>query len=437
MNSDFGFYSTNNRNINLPLKDALFRGLAEDGGLYLPRKIPLLPASFFKELPSSNYPRMAFVLAKYLIGDAVPDDELKSIVNDSFNFSVPLVKVKPNRYALELFHGPTLSFKDFGARFMARLFGYFLRDGKQSLNVLVATSGDTGSAVAHGFYGIPGVKVWILYPSKKVSPVQEQQMTTLGHNVRAIEVQGTFDDCQRLVKQAFNDQELRSKIALTSANSINIARLIPQIFYYFYGYAQVKNHDLPLVFSVPSGNFGNLCAGLLAKKMGLPVSRFVAATNVNDVVPDYLTTGIFNARPSVHTISNAMDVGNPSNFARILDLYGSDVHLVRSDIWGASYTDVQTLQAISDVYADYGYVMDPHGAVAYLGLESYAKKHGPEFTGIFLETAHPAKFADSVKEAIHTEVAIPGALSECLNKRKKSVVISADYKLLKDCMLLE
>lgn len=435
MSSPQSFYSTQNQKMGVSLKDALFYGLAADGGLFLPLNVPKMPESFFKSMAALDFPDIAFAVAQQLIGDAVPEDVLRAIVQESFPFDAPLVEVERNRFALELFHGPTLSFKDFGARFMARLFRYFMEPSKETLHVLVATSGDTGSAVAHGFYRVPGIEVWVLYPSGKVSPVQEQQMVTLGHNVHAVEVQGTFDDCQRFVKEAFNDADLRKQIQITSANSINIARLIPQIFYYFYAFAQLKEHGLPLVFSVPSGNFGNLCAGLLAKRMGLPVSHFVAATNVNDVVPEYLSTGNFIPRASIHTLSNAMDVGNPSNFARMLDLYDHSIEKMRKEIFGASFTDQQTLKAISDVYQRSGYILDPHGAVAYLGLNEYAQKHPQGFSGIFLATAHPAKFSDAVEQSLGRAIEMPPSLKECLHRKKVTLLLPVDYQEFKSILL--
>lgn len=421
------FYSTDDHGLSVSLKEAMFSGLAPGGGLFLPQKVKRLPDSFFESLSCLSFVEIAETVANHLLDGAIPKDSIQRIVRESFPFDVPLVSVEENIFSLETYHGPTLSFKDFGARFMARLFGYFMEGENQTLHILVATSGDTGSAVAQGFYNVPGVQVWVLYPSGKISEIQEQQITTMGGNIHALEVDGTFDDCQRLVKTAFKDEEIRKNLPVTSANSINIARLIPQSFYYFYAYGQLPKNALPVVISVPSGNFGNLTGGLLAKRMGLPIHQYIAATNENDIVPQYLKSGKFSPRPSIATLSNAMDVGDPSNFARLLDLYHASLGDIQSDIFGVSFTDRQTLDAIHEVEKRTGYVMDPHGAVGYLGLKSYPEK----CTGIFLETAHPAKFKESVEKAIRKEVAVPARLQQCLEKPKMSTPMLANYEELK------
>lgn len=429
------FYSTQDKHIRVSLKEAVMRGVAEDGGLFMPDHIPLMPDSFFTQISSLSFSEIALEVSEILLKDTIPVDDLKKIVDAAINFDAPLKRLSSEIYALELFHGPTLSFKDFGACFMAQLMGYFLQHRDQTLHLLVATSGDTGSAIAQAFLNVPGIQVWILYPKGKVSLIQEKQLTTMGHNITALEVDGSFDNCQSLVKQAFSDHTLRQKISLTSANSINIARLIPQTFYYFYAYAQLKEQNVPLVVSVPCGNFGNLVAGLLAKKMGLPITQFVAATNINDSVPKYLNSGIFEPHPSKHTLSNAMDVGNPSNFGRLLDLYEHQREKMTFDIFGASFTDEQTQSAIQDVFAKYRYILDPHGAVAYLGLQSFLAKCSGKVNGVFLETAHPAKFADEVEKIINQKVPIPHRLQEVLSKEKQSIVLSTDYKDLRQLLL--
>lgn len=421
------FYSTQNKNIRTSLEEAVMLGLARDGGLFMPNRIPLMPEAFFTQLSSLSLPEISFEICKNLLEDAIPENDLKTIVEKAINFDAPLNALSSEIYSLELFHGPTLSFKDFGARFMAQLMGYFAQHKNQPLHILVATSGDTGSAIAQAFLNVPGIRVWILYPKGKVSWSQEKQLTTMGNNVTALEVEGTFDDCQSLVKQAFSDNSLRQKLTLTSANSINIARLIPQTFYYFYAYSQIKERNAPILFSVPCGNFGNLTAGLLAKKMGLPITRFVAATNVNDSVPKYLNSGNFTPHPSKHTLSNAMDVGNPSNFARMLDLYEHQQNKMSNDIVGFSFTDDQTASAMQDVFAKHNYLLDPHGAVAYLGLQSFLSQHPGKINGIFLETAHPAKFAEDVEKITDQKVLVPTRLQKVLLKEKQSIVLSTNY----------
>jgi threonine synthase len=420
------FYSTNDKSVRIDLREAVTQGLAPDNGLYMPEEIPVLPNDFFDTIESRSFQENAFLIAQNLLAGSIPNDELKRIVNHTIQFDAPIVEIEEDIFALELFHGPTLAFKDFGARFMSQMLGYFAKQQHQEIVILVATSGDTGSAVANGFLGVEGTRVIVLYPSGKVSDIQEKQFTTLGQNVTALEVEGTFDDCQRLVKQAFLDQELKTRYFLTSANSINIARLIPQSFYYFHAYAQLKDKRKPLVFSVPSGNFGNLTGGLLARRMGLPVHKFLAATNINDIVPEYLETRIFSPRDSKTTISNAMDVGNPSNFVRLLDLFGNDYDAMKATIKGFRFTDSETRKAMKDVYARKRYVMDPHGAVGYLALKDYVKKN-PGNQGVFLETAHPAKFKETVDETLGFELAIPQPLQHFLLRRKETIHLKSDY----------
>ncbi|MBP9926995.1 MAG: threonine synthase [Cyclobacteriaceae bacterium] len=424
------YYSTNNKNQKVSLREAVIQGLAPDNGLYMPEEIPGLSQSFFKTLQDKSLAEIAYNVSKAMLGDDLPESEIIEIIDHTIQFDAPLVSIEPGVQALELFHGPTLAFKDFGARFLSGLLGYFAEQQHKEITILVATSGDTGSAVANAFLNLPGTRVVVLYPSGKVSEVQEKQFTTLGNNIIALEVNGTFDDCQRLVKKAFLDNQLRKKLFLTSANSINIARLIPQMFYYFYAYAQVMDFKKPVVISVPSGNFGNLTAGLMAKKMGLGINKFVAATNINDVVPEYLKTKIFEPRASKQTISNAMDVGNPSNFARMIDLYSSDFEKLSTDVTGYFYTDKQTREVMKLVYNQSGYIMDPHGAIGYLGLK-YFMKSNPGYTGVFLETAHPAKFKDVVEEAINDRIELPQKLKEFMKGRKKSISITADFVAFK------
>ena len=426
------FYSTNNPSFFTSLKEAVLQGLAPDNGLYMPEKIPVLPQEFFAGMHEMTFRQIAFEVASKFSDEDVPDEQLKSILEHTIAFDAPLVEVEENISALELFHGPTMAFKDFGARFMSQLLGFFSHQIKREVVILVATSGDTGSAVANGFLGVPGIRVIVLYPRGKVSDIQEKQFTTLGRNVTALEVQGTFDDCQRLVKTAFLDQHLRHDHFLTSANSINIARLIPQTFYYFYAYARRKHPNKPLVVSVPSGNFGNLTAGLFAKRMGLPVEKFIAATNVNDVVPEYLKTGTMTPRPSRHTLSNAMDVGNPSNFARMMDLYDGDVNAVAKDIVGCSFTDMETEEAMERVFRQHQYTLDPHGAVGYLGLKKYVAEYPGTMNGIFLETAHPAKFKEVVEKAIKQSIPLPETLEKFIKGKKETIPVSNDYADFKE-----
>ena len=428
------FYSTNNRNLVAGLREAVLQGLAPDNGLYMPEYIPRLPDDFFSSIGHRSMQEIAFTVSQSFVGEDVNDETLSGIVARAIQFDAPLVPIGDMIHALELFHGPTMAFKDFGARFMAGLLGHFAQDLNREITILVATSGDTGSAVANGFLNVPGTRVIVLYPKGKVSDIQERQFTTLGSNITALEVDGTFDDCQRMVKEAFLDSTLRSKLFLTSANSINIARLIPQSFYYFHAYAQLNSPDLPVVFAVPSGNFGNLTGGLIAKRMGLPVAKFVACTNVNDIVPEYLTSGAFNPRPSLHTISNAMDVGNPSNFARLLDMYDKDHARMAADITGMAFTDEETRAAMRAVYEERGYVLDPHGAVGYLGLKEYARQHGI-LAGVFLETAHPGKFREVVEATLNITLPLPPTL-EAFNKgRKQSLPMTTEFSDFKEYLL--
>lgn len=429
-------YSTNGEVEEVSLEEAVFKGLPDDNGLFMPTEIPQLPSSFFDNIDQLSFQEIALEVSKALIGTEVPEADLKHIIDDAINFDAPVVHVHDELYCLELFHGPSLAFKDFGARFMSRLMAYFLKKEQKEINILVATSGDTGSAVAQGFLGAPGIKVTILYPSGKVSLNQEKQLTTLGQNITALEVDGVFDDCQKLVKTAFLDKELASKMNLSSANSINIARLIPQSFYYFYAYAQLKKQGKEkVVFCIPSGNFGNLCGGLIAQKMGLPVEHFVAATNINHIVPDYLKSGDFAPKPSIATLSNAMDVGNPSNFPRIKALYNNDYATIVQNISGAWYDDEQTKAAIKEVEETHGYVMCPHTAVAYRGLKDYLKESKSTATGVFLSTAHPSKFTDVVEPVIGKEVEMPQRLKDIINHEKVSVKMSKDFGAFKEWLL--
>jgi threonine synthase len=430
------FYSTNHQVPDVDLRTAVTKGLADDNGLFMPERIPHLSDEFFKTLPDKSLPEIGFEVASQFFGDDIAASDLKPLVDEVLNFDIPLVKVSENIYTLELFHGPTLAFKDVGARFMSRLLSYFTRQKSEVINVLVATSGDTGSAVANGFYKVPGIRVFILYPKGLVSPIQEKQFTTLGENITAIEIDGTFDDCQRLVKQAFLDKELCSAMTLTSANSINLARLLPQSFYYYYGVAQMMKQEpgKKIAISVPSGNFGNICAGLIAKRTGLPVDQFISATNVNDIVPQYLENGKFEPRPSVATIANAMDVGNPSNFVRILDLYGGSHEAITADIIGYSYNDDQIRETIREVYGKYNYLPDPHGAIGYRSLQEFLPKN-QGFAGFFLETAHPAKFSQTIEETIGKAIELPERLKKIIEGEKKSSELSNDYEALKSFLL--
>ncbi len=427
-------YSTNNKSHLVSLREAVFKGLPDDNGLYMPVHIPMLPPDFIQELPRYSFSDIAFTVAQSLLQGAIPEPDLQRIIQDSITFPAPLVSLDARRHVLELFHGPSLAFKDFGARFMAQLMSYFNQDEQRELTILVATSGDTGGAVAAGFYKTPGIRVVILYPSGKVSFLQEKQLTTLGENITALEISGTFDDCQALVKKAFLDVDLNQQQRLSSANSINIARLIPQSFYYFEAWKQLADKTIPVVFSVPSGNFGNLTAGLFAKKMGLPVHHFIAATNVNDVVPAYLASGEYRPRPSVRTFSNAMDVGNPSNFARMLDLYCSTWNIMRDEISGYGFNDGTTESAMREVKQRFGYVMDPHGAVGYLALETYLQTH-PQAQGVILETAHPAKFKEDVEKILGEPTDIPERLATLSNRSKQATTMPNDFSVFKEWLI--
>lgn len=429
------YYSTNRKAADATLEEAVVKGLASDRGLFMPREIKPLPQEFYEHIEELSFQEIAYRVADAFFGEDIPADTLKQIVYDTLSFDVPLVKVTDNIYSLELFHGPTLAFKDVGARFMARLLGYFIRkEGKKEVNVLVATSGDTGSAVANGFLGVEGIHVYVLYPKGKVSEIQEKQFTTLGRNITALEVDGTFDDCQALVKAAFMDRELNEHLQLTSANSINVARFLPQAFYYFYAYAQLKKagRGANAVVCVPSGNFGNITAGLFGKRMGLPVSRFIAANNRNDIFYQYLLTGVYSPRPSIATIANAMDVGDPSNFARVLDLYRNSHQAICADISGATYTDEQIADTMRQVWQEHRYLLDPHGACGYRAL---AEGLRPGETGIFLETAHPAKFKDTVEKIIGENISIPAKLQAFMSGEKQSQPMSREFADFKKYLL--
>ena len=428
------FYSTNQQTPPVSLREAVTKGLADDNGLFMPASIPELPHSYFEIIQEKSLQEIALDVSATLLRGQIERGVLQEIVEESLNFPIPVVPVHGRIHTLELFHGPTSAFKDVGARFMARLLAHFVKGNDKELTILVATSGDTGSAVANGFLGVPGINVVILYPSGKVSDIQEKQLTTLGQNITALEIDGTFDDCQRLVKQAFLDQELNQRMQLTSANSINIARLIPQSFYYFHAYAQVKHLSERVIFAIPSGNFGNLTGGLLAKRMGLPVAKFIAATNINDIIPEFLTSGNFNPRPSVQTISNAMDVGNPSNFVRLMDLYNQSGDSLGEDVIGYRFTDEQTKMLMREVYENHNYILDPHGAIGYGAIRDYLATD-PEAVGIFLETAHPAKFMDVVEEVIGQKVTIPENLQVVMQKTKQSIKMGHDYTDLKEWLL--
>ena len=429
------YYSTNGKAPEADLHKAVVKGLAEDKGLYMPETLKKLPQDFFDNIQDMSFQEISYRVADAFFGEDVPADTLKKIVYDTLSFDCPTVKVNDNIYSLELFHGPTLAFKDVGARFMARLLGHFInQEGKEEVNVLVATSGDTGSAVANGFLGVEGIHVYVLYPKGKVSAIQECQFTTLGKNITAVEVDGVFDDCQALVKSAFMDNDLNKHMKLTSANSINVARFLPQSFYSFYAYAQMKKLGLAdnLVVCVPSGNFGNITSGLFAKKMGLPIKRFIAANNANDIFYKYLQTGVYEPKASVQTIANAMDVGDPSNFARIIDLYKNDHDAICADVSGATFTDEQIAETIKAVSDKYGYICDPHGACGYRALE-IGLKEGE--TGVFLETAHPAKFNSTVESIIGHEIEIPQKLAEFMKGTKQSIQMPKNFEDFKEYLL--
>lgn len=430
------YYSTKNPALRVNFQECLFRGLPEDNGLYMPVEIPKLSADFIRNLHDFSFQEIAYEVARPYLQAEIPDSIIREIVEAAVSFPAPVVPLEQNIHVLELFHGPSLAFKDFGARFMAQTMSWYNRNSDKEIVILVATSGDTGGAVAAGFLGVPGIRVVILYPSGKVSPLQEKQLTALGQNIQAIEVDGTFDDCQALVKQAFLDAELRSEVNISSANSINLARLIPQSFYYFEAAKGFLAEGNRVVFSIPSGNFGNLTAGLMAHKMGLPVAQFIAATNINDMVPRYLSTGIFEPKPSLRTLSNAMDVGNPSNFFRMLDLYGSTWNIIKDIIHGYAISDEATKAAILEVYNRTGYLLDPHGAVGYLALKSYFNEIEVSKTaGIFLETAHPAKFKEDMDMIIGESIAIPTALKNLEKKEKVATKMANDYSVFRPWLL--
>lgn len=429
------YYSTNKQAPLATLEEAVVKGLAGDKGLYMPERITRLDPQVTERMKEQSFHEIACTVARAFFGEDVEPETLDQLVCDTLSFETPVVEVKDPIYSLELFHGPTLAFKDVGGRFMARLLGYFIRkEGLKEVNVLVATSGDTGSAVANGFLGVPGIHVYVLYPKGKVSPIQECQFTTLGQNITALEIDGTFDDCQALVKAAFMDEALNAHMKLTSANSINVARFLPQSFYYFNAWAQLARQGKAdeLVVCVPSGNFGNITAGLFAHRMGLPIKRFVAANNRNDVFLEYLQTGVYTPRPSVATLANAMDVGNPSNFARIIDLYSYEQ--IGALISGYRYTDEQIAEAIRRCYAETGYLLDPHGACGYQALEATLR---PGETGVFLETAHPAKFKGTVDQILGADIEIPAKLRAFMAGQKQSIELSKDFEGFKRFLLAQ
>lgn len=427
------FYSLNKQAPSVSFKEAVIRGIAPDRGLYFPETITALPETFFENIEDYSNLEIAFRAIEQFVGEDIPADALKEILAEVLDFDFPVVEIEDNAATLELFHGPTLAFKDVGARFMARCLGYFSTENTEDVTVLVATSGDTGGAVANGFLGVDGVKVVILYPSGKVSDIQEKQLTTLGQNITALEVEGTFDDCQDMVKTAFLDEGITKNMQLTSANSINVARWLPQMFYFLFAYKEMKSKGKDIVFSVPSGNFGNICAGIMAQRLGMPSRHFIASTNVNDVVPRYMQSAKYEPKASIATISNAMDVGDPSNFIRIRHLFEDNFEALSNNLSSYSFTDEETKATILKLHNDYNYVADPHGAVGYLGLKKYQESH-PDTYGIFLETAHPVKFLDVVEDTIRDNIALPESIIAVMNKKKKSVQIS-QYQELKDFLL--
>ena len=428
------YYSTNKNSDQVSFKEATIRGQAPDKGLYFPETIPPIDKGLIDDIEKVSNEEIAFRVIRPYIANEINDDDLFKIVSETVSFPIPLVKVNENIFSLELFHGPTLAFKDVGARFMSRCLGYFLRNENKKVTVLVATSGDTGGAVANGFYNVPGVDVIILYPSGKVSAVQEKQLTTPGNNIHALEIEGNFDDCQQMVKQAFADNDIKNKLFLTSANSINVARWLPQQFYYFFAYKQWQDKDHAPVISVPSGNFGNICAGILANQSGLPVHHFIAACNVNDTVRKYLQTEILQAQTAVPTLSNAMDVGNPSNFIRILEIFHHQFPDLAKNLSSYSISDEETMATIKEVYERSGYTLDPHGAVGYLSLKRFLQTH-PGRKGLFLETAHPVKFPDAVEEATSRKIDIPSSISSIMKSEKKSIKMDASYETFKNFLL--
>jgi threonine synthase len=427
------YYSLNKKAPNTSFKDAVIKGLAPDKGLYFPKTIKSLPQSFFENYDNLSHSEIAFEAIKQFVLPDIPEDVLKQIIEETLSFEFPVIELTKNISTLELFHGPTMAFKDVGARFMARCLGYFNKNSSEQITVLVATSGDTGGAVANGFLGVKGVNVVILYPSGKVSDIQEKQLTTLGQNITALEVNGTFDDCQDMVKTAFLDNELTNHLQLTSANSINVARWLPQLFYFMFAYKQLKNTYKQIVFSVPSGNFGNVCAGMMAQQLGLPIHHFIASNNENNVVTEYLNTQLYNPKPSVQTISNAMDVGNPSNFVRIQEIYKHNFESLKNNLSSYSFTDKETKAAMQEVYTDYNYVVGAHGAVGYLGAKAYLKSNLKAHC-VFLETAHPTKFLDVVEDAIQQKQELPDQIKSVIDKEKVSIKIE-NYEQLKAYLL--
>ncbi len=430
------YFSTNNHSPKADFKEATLKGQAPDKGLYFPEKIPSLPKDFFKNITSYSKEEIAYQVIQPYVGDTIPEPELKRIIKETIYFDFPLVKIDDDIFSLELYHGPTLAFKDVGARFMSRCLSYFVKNENKKITVLVATSGDTGGAVASGFFDVEGIDVVILYPTGKVSSVQELQLTTYGRNIAALEINGNFDDCQSLVKKAFADIGLNAQLFLTSANSINVARWLPQQFYYFFAYQQWQDKFNPPVFSVPSGNFGNICAGLLAHRSGLPVSHFIAACNANKIFPEFMKTGDYIPKKAVATLSNAMDVGNPSNFVRILELFNKEFSVLQDVLTSYSISDDTTTETLKGVYNSNRYLLDPHGAVAYAGLKQYLINH-PSNKGIFLETAHPVKFYDVVEPIINEKVLIPSAVQALLGKEKISIRMEPDYNTFKNYLLMK
>lgn len=428
------YYSTNKSVPEVSLEEAVVKGLADDKGLFMPERIEGFDPEFFDGIHKLSFQEISFEVAKKFFGDDIPEETLKNLVYNTLSFDCPIVNVNDNIFSLELFHGPTLAFKDVGGRFMARLLAHFLKDHKAEVNVLVATSGDTGSAVANGFLGVPGIKVYVLYPKGLVSEIQEKQFTTLGQNITALEIDGTFDDCQRLVKTAFLDEELKNALTLTSANSINVARFLPQAFYYFNAYARLRERGImdDVVISVPSGNFGNLTAGLFAKRMGLPIKRFIAANNENDIVYKYLQNGKYEPRASVSTIANAMDVGDPSNFARILDLYEHSHSAISADMIGYRYNDAEVREVMKDIHFKYAYTLDPHGAIGYKALDENLQEGE---VGVFLETAHPAKFTETVESVLGKKILLPEKLAEFMKGEKLSIPMSKEFEYFKTYLL--
>tara|TARA_Y100001933_G_scaffold264416_1_gene329957 strand:- start:19968 stop:21260 length:1293 start_codon:yes stop_codon:yes gene_type:complete len=425
------YYSTRKNSEEVSFKDAVIRGLAPDGGLYFPERIDKLPDGLIGS--GASIEELGYEVAKRFVDGEIPDGDLQRIVEETVNFPLPIVEVEKDVYSLELWHGPTCAFKDVGGRFLGRCLSHFVKESGDKVTILVATSGDTGSAVASGFLGVEGIDVVILYPKGLVSKIQEQQLTTMGQNISTLEVEGSFDDCQAMVKQAFNDPELRAAMKLSSANSINVARFLPQSFYYFGSYEQLEDKDKPVVYSCPSGNFGNLTAGMFAKEMGLPIARFIGATNANDVVPEYLRTGVYKARPSIPTISNAMDIGDPSNFVRILELHGGNWEKVKESMVGYAFSDEETKEGMLDVISRTGYLMEPHGVIGYMAVKEYQKNN--DVQGVVLETAHPAKFGDVVEPVIGQKVEVPERLQEYMRRQKVATLIQPDFDEFKQYLL--